>query len=418
MTTPSIFRDSAVERLSDPDQLDRLLVVTSRPAWASLAAIWLVIACTAVWAVAGRLPTTVEGNGLLLSAAGLRDVAALGAGVVDALPVRVGDQVEPGTIVARIRQPLIEQQVAQAEQRVRTLRTERDTRGTFVQRGAAVETSRLDAARDDILRRQQMLTERIRYLEGRVAAEREARAAGLVTEQSVQASVVAVEAARSELASLDLDLRNNALRRIQSADENTERVTEVAQRLQDAERELAALRLSLDQASRVTSTQRGTVREIRSSVGQLVAAGQPILSIEPVGAPLQGVVFVARDAKKIAPGMRVRVSPATVAREEFGDLVGTVRAVSTQPATLAGMTRTLGNDLLVQQLAAAGASFLVEITLERDSSTTSGFRWSSKQGPPTGIGSGTTIRVDVEVQRRRPIELLLPFLRRAAGLSA
>jgi HlyD family secretion protein len=418
MTTPPLYRASAVARASDPEQLDRLLVVTGRPTWAALAGVWLVLGFVAIWSVAGRVPTTVEGSGLLLNAAGLREVSALAAGVVEALPVAVGDTVVPGTVLARLRQPLLEEQVAQADRRVRTLREEAATREAFVARGAALETDRLDAARADLERRQRTLTERTRFLEGRVAAEREARALGLVTESSVQASVAALEAARGELASVALDLQQNALRRVQAADENVERVTEVRRRLDDAERDLAALRLSLAQSGEVISPHRGTVREIRSAAGQLVAAGQPLLSVEPIGASVQGVAYVARDAKRIAPGMRVRVSPAAVPQEEYGYLVGTVRAVSTQPATLAGMAKTLGSDVLVQQLAMQGASFLVELDLEVDATTPSGYRWSSREGPPLRIGSGSAIRIEVETQRRRPIELVVPFLRRVVGVSA
>jgi HlyD family secretion protein len=418
MTTPPIYRASAVERLSDPDQLDRLLKVTTRPLWAGLAGVWLVVAAVALWSVAGRVPFTVAGSGLLLSAAGLRELSTQGAGVVEALPLQVGDSVAPGMVVARIRQPLLAQEVAQAEQRIRALENEHETRRSFVQRGLAVETSRLDAARLDLERRQRTLAERIRFLEGRVAAERQARAQGLITESVVQATVLALETARAEAASLALELRQNDLRRIQNADDSTERLTEVERRLQDAQRELAALRLSLEQNSRVVSTHRGTIREIRSSVGQLVTAGQSLLSVELVNAPVHGVVFVARDAKRIAPGMRVRVAPAAVPQEEFGYIVGTVRSVSTQPATLAGMARTLGNDLLVQQLAVQGASFLVEVDLQRDPRTPSGFRWSSKTGPPAAVSTGSAVAATIEIERRRPIELLVPFLRRLAGLPA
>lgn len=76
------------------------------------------------------------------------------------------------------------------------------------------------------------------------------------------------------------------------------------------------------------------------------------------------------------------ISPVTVRQEEFGYMLGKVTSVSTQPVTIAGMTRTLGNDILVQQIAAQGAPFLVEISLVPDTSTVSGFKWSSRQGPP------------------------------------
>ena len=103
----------------------------------------------------------------------------------------------------------------------------------------------------------------------------------------------------------------------------------------------------------------------------------------------------------------------TVRREEYGFLVGAVSFVSPQPATRQGMLRTLGNEILVEQLAGAGAPFLVEAELEPDAATPSGFRWSSGSGPPSSVESGTLVSVQVVVERQRPISLLIPALRSA-----
>jgi len=418
MTSPSPFRAAALDRLSTPEQLDKLLVVTSGRLWAALIGLWMLVGALLLWAIFGRLPITVDGTGILLSAAGLREVEALGNGVVEALPLRAGQLVAEGTLVARIRQPQLEQQVAQAHDRVLGLRAEVADRGAFVAANTALETRRLDAERADLQRRQVAVQEQVRFLEQRVTAEREARTLGLVTETSVQASVQALEAARGDLAALQVSLQTNALQRLQTSNGGSERIAEARTRLQDAERIEAALRLQLDEASKVVSPYHGYVREVRASIGQLVSAGQAIVSIELDGVPLQGVVFVSNDGKRIQRGMEARVSPSTVRREEHGYLLGAVQSVSTQPMTLAGMNRTLGNDILVQQLAARGALFLVEITLQADTTTVSGFRWSSRAGPPMVVGSGTSIAVSVVVDRRRPIELLLPFLRTLAGVSA
>ncbi|WP_310572122.1 NHLP bacteriocin system secretion protein [Gemmatimonas sp.] len=418
MPPASPFRQSALDRLASPEQLDRMLVVTSPRLWAALVGLLLLVSALLTWSVFGRIPITVDGTGILLSTEGLREIEALGAGVVDVLPVRAGDLVEAGALIARIRQPRLEQAVSQAGDRVRTLRAELGTRDNFVRSNASLETRRLDAERADLSRRLASLTARAAFLQQRVQAEREARTLGLVTETSVQASVAALDAGRGEIAALELDLQNNALRRLQLANNGVESVTDVRRRLQEAERELAAQQLDLVQAGRVTSPYRGYVREVRSSIGQLVNVGQALVSIELADVPLQALVFVSNDGKRISPGMEARVAPATVKREEFGFIVGRVQSVSAQPMTLAGMTRTLGNDLLVQQLASRGASFLVEVTLQRDSTTSSGFRWSTRDGPPAQVGSGTSIGVSVVVSRRRPITLLLPFLRSTLGLSA
>ncbi len=414
----SPFRQSALDRLASPEQLDRLLVVTSSRLWAALVGLWLLVATVIGWSVFGRLPITVQGTGILLSAAGVREVEALGSGVIETLPVRAGDLVQEGALIARIRQPQLEQQVAQAGERIRAIQDELNGRQNFVRANASLESSRLSSERADVTRRITALRERATFLERRVVAEREARTLGLVTETSVQGSVQALETGRGEIAALEVELQNNRVRELQLQNGGAQQVGEIEARLREAQQQHAALQLTLSEASKVVSPYRGYVREMRTSIGQLVTAGQALVSIELDGVPLQAVVFVSNDGKRIENGMEARVSPSTVQQEEFGYMIGAVQTVSTQPMTLAGMTRTLGNDILVQQLAARGASFLVEITLTRDPATPSGFKWSSRQGPPAQVGSGTSIAVSVVVARRRPIELLLPFLRSAFGVAA
>lgn len=60
-----LFRKVALERLSSPEQLDRLLQVTSARSWLILAAILLLCGIAIVWSFTGYLEKTVEGYGML-----------------------------------------------------------------------------------------------------------------------------------------------------------------------------------------------------------------------------------------------------------------------------------------------------------------------------------------------------------------
>ena len=414
----SPFRQAALDRLSSPEQLDQLLEVTRPRAWVALLGLWMLIGVALAWSIFGRLPVTITGTGILLSSAGLRDVEAQGSGIVQSLTVREGDLVEKGALIAQISQPKLEQDVAQAADRRRMLLDEKQSRQRYLNTNTALETERLVAERGDLDRRLLAARERSTYLERRLASEREARTLGLLTEADVQATVQTLESLRADVAGLTQEQQNNALKRLVMDNNSTETIGAVEDRIRDADRDMAARQLALTQASRVISPYRGYVREIRSNVGQLATAGQALLSIELAGVPVQAVVFVSTEGKSIERGMDARISPVTVRQEEFGYMLGKVTSVSTQPVTIAGMTRTLGNDILVQQIAAQGAPFLVEISLVPDTSTVSGFKWSSRQGPPQQVGSGTSITVSVVVSRRRPISLLLPLLRSAFGTAA
>jgi len=417
MARSSIFRQAALDRLSSPEQLDRLMRVTNPQGWAALGGLCLVLVFVLGWSIFGRLPTTIAGTGILLSSEGIREIEVLASGVVTDLRVRVGDAVAVGDTIARVGQPLLEQRVAQARDRLELLRGERDRRRNFTSSNEALETELLDAARGDLTRRLAFLAERIVWLEGRVTAEEEAQRLGLLTPEAVQNTLQQLEASRAERNGAELELQNNELARLLLANRSTEGIEDVEDRIRTAEREVQALRLELEQSSVVPSPYAGYIREIRSDVGQLVVAGQALVSVEMVDAPLQAVVFVPTEGKRIQPGMDARVSPVTVRREEYGFLLGTVSFVSPQPATRQGMLRTLGNEILVEQLAGRGAPFLVELQLMRSDETPSGFQWSSGSGPPGTVDSGTLISVEVVVQTQRPISLVIPAFRAALGAS-
>lgn len=417
MAERSIFRQAALDRLSSPEQLDRLMQVTDPRGWIALAGLCLIIVFGTIWSVVGVIPTTISGSGILLSSAGIREVESLGSGVISDVPVIVGDRVEIGDTIALVGQPRLAQQVGQAREGLRLLQASGDRRADFTAINRELETDALDRERTDLERRVDVVDERVRYLEDRLSAEGEALELGLLIPETVQNTRQQLEGARGERRGLDLQLQNNDIARLLLDNQSSQSMSEVNGRIREAERDLEALTLELAQSSTVLSPYAGYVREIRTDVGQIVNSGQAVVSVEMVDAPLQAVIYVPTEGKSIQPGMTARVSPVTVRREEFGFIVGVVEFVSPQPATPQGMLQTLGNEILVQQLAVLGAPFLVRVDLVDDPVTPSGFRWSSSQGPPESVESGTTVSVQVVVEQQRPISLVIPFFRSAMGIS-
>lgn len=165
---------------------------------------------------------------------------------------------------------------------------------------------------------------------------------------------------------------------------------------------------------KVISPYFGHILEIKVNEGDLVDRGTPILSVELLEEgghhhDLEAILYVApTEGKKIKPGMEVQISPSTVKREEFGFILGKVASVSEFPATAQGMFRLLGSDELVQALSAGGAPLEVRVELTPDERTVSGYRWSSPQGPPTPIDSGTLCEAWITIREQRPLSLVLP----------
>lgn len=167
---------------------------------------------------------------------------------------------------------------------------------------------------------------------------------------------------------------------------------------------------------KVVTPYSGHILEIKINEGDLVERGTPVLSVELLTAggrqDLDAIIYVPpTEGKKIKPGMDVQISPSTVKREEFGVMLGKVASVGEFPATYQGMFRLLGSDELVQALSAGGAPIEVHVELTPDEETVSGYKWSSPQGPPTRIDSGTLCTARITLREQRPLSLVLPVLR-------
>lgn len=407
-----IFRQAALDRLSSPEQLDQSMQVTTPKGWIALVALCCVLLTATVWSVVGRIPTTISGGGILIKSGGIYDIDVLGAGVVSSLNVSVGDEVEVGQVIARVAQPQLQQQLDQANATLALLRTERADAAHYSTSSVALETASLERQQESLTHQIDAIQEQIKWLIQQEQAQREALDLGVITRSVLQNTIQSLETARGELARVQIQLKDLEVRKLSLSTRGKRDLDVIDNQIAEAERQLASLNLQLNQSAKVTSPYAGQIQEIRVAEGQMVHPGTAIVSVEKADTPLQAVGFISMVGKKVSPGLVARVSPATVKQEEHGYMIGRVKTVSGLPATRAGMMRLLNNDLLVQQLVAQGAPFTIEVELEKDAHTFSGFRWSSNTGPQVSVESGTLCEVSVVVDEQRPISLVIPALRR------
>src|SRR5262245_60720669 len=104
-----MFRKTALERLSSPEQLDRLLQVTGPRGWVALTALGVLLVAAVLWGLFGTVSTTIEGQGMLVRPEGVHSVVSPQAGVVENVLVRAGDVIHKDREVVRLSQPDDEQ---------------------------------------------------------------------------------------------------------------------------------------------------------------------------------------------------------------------------------------------------------------------------------------------------------------------
>jgi HlyD family secretion protein len=174
----------------------------------------------------------------------------------------------------------------------------------------------------------------------------------------------------------------------------------------------------LGQNTRVVSPIDGRVIEVKISPGSVLAIGTPVIAVETEGATLDALIYIPADrGKSVKQGLEVRLEPSTVKREEFGMLVGTIISVSEFPITPQGMQAMLHNETLVNRFSREGAPYAAVVRLERDGGTSSGYRWAVGSGPSIRLTSGTLTRAEITTREQRPLDLVVPIMKRLTGLA-
>lgn len=116
------------------------------------------------------------------------------------------------------------------------------------------------------------------------------------------------------------------------------------------------------------------------------------------------------DGKKIASGMRVLIYPSTVNQQQYGHMEATVSYVEDYVTSVPDIAVTLGNDSLVSYFTQSGPVVAVVCTLRADSSTASGYYWSSSKAAGITISEGTLVTADIVTETKAPITTVFPTL--------
>jgi len=98
----NLFRKASIERLSSPEQIDKLLVIIRSPGWIALLASIVLIFLILVWSFVGQIPVTADGRGILFNPDSIVLVQSKVGGFVSEIKVREGDTVQQGDELAHL----------------------------------------------------------------------------------------------------------------------------------------------------------------------------------------------------------------------------------------------------------------------------------------------------------------------------
>ncbi|MTI81354.1 MAG: NHLP bacteriocin system secretion protein [Firmicutes bacterium] len=443
MSQNKLFRKVSLDRLSSPEELDQRLTVTTPIGWLALIAVGMLIFSALVWGIFGSIAEKAVGKGIILSSGGITSVIHHANGQITDVSVQDGDYVEKGDVIARIEQTDLITEINQLQEDLAAAKA-------IDLDNLELNNSKLnyniygkigEIYRDFENARANLETQRKYYSTQSEQAKNELEQARVRYEASLEnfnkIKVLYQSGAISQKKYNDAErqfivdqsnyntkkqiLNQLELSQLKKAEEQFKAQKQwfkdtIVVSIIDLENNIKKLQRDLMNNSEIVANASGRVLEMQVKKGDMVQPGGVVCTIakeKEKTDSLEAVIYVpVEQGKKIKPGMEVNISPSTVKKEESGFMLGNVVSASEYPSSSRGMMLTLGNNELVQQLSGEGAPIEVRVELVMDTSTVSGYKWSTPDGPPIVIDGGTFCTGEVKVKQRRPISMVIPFIKK------
>ncbi len=115
--------------------------------------------------------------------------------------------------------------------------------------------------------------------------------------------------------------------------------------------------------------------------------------------------FDSRDANQIRVGMPVVLVPDITGGDRIGGVIGRIQDISASSVTTLDQAQNqMSLEGLPQQ------TVIVLVDLEPDTTTVSGYKWTSASGRDLTIPAGATATARLTLMELAPIQLVFPFL--------
>jgi HlyD family secretion protein len=392
----------------------------STPRWIWLLSLVLCIASGVMYGIFGAVTRIVVAQGITRDGEDVLTVAAQQDGVVGRILVKHDDVIDIGDPIAELDAKEIDAEIARAEVRLQLLKGESadleaieatTLKDAETVRDAAIDESNeiIHTAKDLLAQRQALVKQQETLLaDGLVAGETllRSRAAAMALQNTI-------EAAESTAAEARLGLT-----RIQNQFAGTRAARRTAITIAESERALLEERRRMKFTIR--SEVRGRVADIAVEEGEFVSAGDRVARVAPdvdQASDLRVVAFVPLETGKLAQvGDRVQIAPSFLDVSRYGYMIGRLENIGDYVASPRELALVLDDAFLIDSIVERfGGVLLAEVSIERDPSTPSGYRWSSLRGWKGRIDPGMMMDLNIVYQIDRPIVLFLPWLRSLFG---
>lgn len=391
------------------DWLGSIIIAAPLSRWIPTVFAIALAASILLFLIFGQYTRRESVTGQLVPSAGLLNVTATSAGTASQVRVRDGQLVHRGDSLIEISSEQDSAALGDTHALVgRQLNKQRERLQSDLETQKKISAQQTDAIRDKValLRLQITQINAQLNLQQRQAISAKDMLDRLLPMES-KGFVSALQIQQQEATALEAQTQYEALMRQQldlrqQTDAAVQQLAQLplddATKFNDTERKLADVSQSIAQnemqrAVVLRAPCDGMVSSLLLKQGQMVTAGQSLLSILPNGSILQAQLLVpSRAVGFIEPGGRVVLRYQAFPYQKFGQHYGHVADISRSALTPSEVTALIGNSLQQKQ----EPLYRVQVTL--DNQTVLAY------GKSEGLRPGMVLDADVLMERRRLIE--------------
>lgn len=439
-----IYRKSLLERMSSPDQLDKMIVITSPTFWLALLGGAVIVIVALIWSIFGRLPVNLEATGMYLPDQTAFTLASDTAGIVSSVEVQVGEQVKVGDVLLTLSDEAVQKELdallerrdkveavtlssindeATADNReLINIKTQMGYTGSEGSKNSAMLSqyqSELSALSPqvDAAKKKMDDAKNAYYNAMKTSPQDQINLTILQSEYSNASSeynALYSQASNLEANILSIEAQQKAAD-VGAAEQNSnyeqQFKTTRAAILDGINAEIEKYELSMEK-NKVRASVSGQVTDVKAGVGSAVGQGAEIATIRQISGEDQIICYIPLNSgKKVEQGMKVIVTPTTVKRQEYGHMEAEVIRVDEYITSASSIRATLGDETLTQAFTQNGPLIAVTCRLRTDETTASGYWWSNKKGRELTIQEGTMVTADIITEDKAPISMLIPYVK-------
>ena len=354
----SIFRKTAMDKISSPEQLDKVVVITPPAFWLAMIGIAVIFITTLILSIFGRIPVKVNAGGIYMAKSGIHVLYARNGGIIEHIYVSDGDRVSKGDVILSFPRDELDKE-----------------HDDLISRREKVEKVTIDSKGDIPTADNRDLLE----LKSGMTAD----GSDSFKTQFEAAKYAVLDNLDNEIEDVELELKK----------------TEI---LSDTDGYILGMNITegntVAQGSAICHIARENFRKRGAN--------------DPGNGEMAAILYIGVDnGRKIHEGMEVMVYPSTVNEQEYGHIKATVEQVEEYVTGEEEIKNMLGDDSIVQVFMQKGPVVQVICSLKPDPASKSGYEWSSKKGAEVELSPGTLLSADIITERKAPITILIPFLK-------